>query len=189
MRWLTGLIGLFGVAAVMTYPLRKQIYRRRAGALRYWMLAHVYIGAIAGLVLLLHSGTQTGGLLTTSLYVTFDFVVATGILAIVSYIVAPRVLTSIEGEPLLIEDLVGRQVELRNEFEQIVNKSEGWLRDEIEERVRKRFFGIGFLMRQLYGGNSCGRCWPMPARSLRKQSRARRRMMSAFCYRTPSKPR
>ena len=75
-----------------------------------------------------------GGLLTTSLYVTFDFVVATGILAIVSYIVAPRVLTSIEGEPLLIEDLVGRQ-ELRNEFEQIVNKSEGWLRDEIEERV------------------------------------------------------
>jgi hypothetical protein len=149
MRWLTGLIGLFGVAAVMTYPLRKQIYRRRAGALRYWMLAHVYIGAIAGLVLLLHSGTQTGGLLTTSLYVTFDFVIATGILAVVSYIVAPRIMTSIEGEPLLIEDLVGRQVELRNEFDQIVNKSEGWLRDEIEERVRKRFFGIGFLMRQL----------------------------------------
>ncbi|HET6669133.1 MAG TPA: cyclic nucleotide-binding domain-containing protein, partial [Pyrinomonadaceae bacterium] len=119
MRWLTGLIGLFGVAAVMTYPLRKQIYRRRAGALRYWMLAHAYIGAIAGVVLLLHSGTQTGGLLTTSLYVTFDFVIATGILAIVSYIVAPRLLTTIEGEPLLIEDLVGRQAELRNEFDQI----------------------------------------------------------------------
>ena len=80
---------------------------------------------------------------------TFDFVIATGILAIVSYIVAPRVITSIEGEPLLIEDLVGRQTELRKEFDQIVNKSEGWLRDEIEERVRKRFFGIGFLMRQL----------------------------------------
>jgi hypothetical protein len=149
MRWLTGLIGLFGVAAVMTYPLRKQIYRRRAGALRYWMLAHAYIGAVAGVVLLLHSGTQTGGLLTTSLYVTFDFVIATGLLAIVSYIVAPRLLTSIEGEPLLIEDLVGRQAELRNEFDQIVNKSEGWLRDEIEERVRKRFFGVGFLIRQL----------------------------------------
>jgi Fe-S-cluster-containing dehydrogenase component/CRP-like cAMP-binding protein len=149
MRWLTGLIGLFGVAAVMTYPLRKQIYRRRAGALRYWMLAHAYIGAVAGVVLLLHSGTQTGGLLTTSLYVTFDFVIATGLLAIVSYIVAPRLLTSIEGEPLLIEDLVGRQTELRNEFDQIVHKSEGWLRDEIEERVRKRFFGVGFLIRQL----------------------------------------
>src|SRR5678815_1944388 len=68
MRWLTGLVGLFGVAVVMTYPLRKQIYRRRAGALRYWMLAHVYIGATAGVVLLLHSGTRTGGVLTTLLY-------------------------------------------------------------------------------------------------------------------------
>jgi hypothetical protein len=76
-------------------------------------------------------------------------VIATGILAIGSYIVAPRLLTTIEGEPLLIEDLVGRQAELRNEFDQIVSKSEGWLRDEIEERVRKRFFGVGFLMRQL----------------------------------------
>lgn len=149
MRWLTGLVGVVGVAVVMTYPLRKQVYRRRAGALRYWLLAHIYVGAIACVVLLLHSGTQTGGLLTTSLYVTFDFVIATGILAIVSYLIAPRIMTSIEGQPLLLEDLVGRQAELRNEFEQIVSKSQGWLRGEIEERVRKRFFSVGFLVRQL----------------------------------------
>src|SRR6185436_10656284 len=110
MRWATGLVGLFGVAVVMTYPLRKQVYRRRAGALRYWMLAHIYIGVAAGVVLLVHSGKQTGGLLTTSLYVTFDFVIATGLLAVASYIIAPRIMTSIEGEPLLLEDLVYRQV-------------------------------------------------------------------------------
>ena len=144
MRWLTGLVGLMGVAVVMTYPLRKQIYRRRAGALRYWMLAHVYVGVVAGVVLLVHSGRQTGGLLTTSLYVTFDFVIATGLLAVVSYIVAPRIMTSIEGEPLLLEDLVARQAELQTEFDQIVGKSEGWLREEIEEKVRKRFFGLAF---------------------------------------------
>jgi hypothetical protein len=50
---------------------------------------------------------------------------------------------------LLIEDLVGRQKELRQEFSALVEKSEGWLREEIEERVSKRFFGIGFLLRQL----------------------------------------
>jgi Fe-S-cluster-containing dehydrogenase component/CRP-like cAMP-binding protein len=149
MRWLTGLVGLSGVAVVMTYPLRKQIYRRRAGALRYWLLAHMYIGVVAGVVLLFHSGKQTGGLLTTSLYVTFDFVIATGVLAIVSYIVAPRIMTSIEGEPLLIEDLVGRQAELQKEFAALIEKSEGWLREEIEERVSKRFSGVGFLLRQL----------------------------------------
>ena len=148
MRWLTGLVGLAGTAAVMTYPLRKQIYRRRAGALRYWMLAHVYLGAVAGVVLLLHAGSSTGGLLTTSLYVTFCFVLGTGIWGILSYVIAPRIMTSIEGEPLLIEDLVGRREELQGEFSDMVNKSEGWLREEIDERVKPRFGSFSFLWQQ-----------------------------------------
>lgn len=149
MRWLTGLAGLLGVTIVMTYPVRKQIYRRRAGALRYWMLAHVYFGAVAGVLLLLHAGTHTGGLLTTSLYVTFDFVMATGIFGVISYIVAPRVMTSIEGEPLLVEDLVARREELGEEFAEVVKESQGWLREEIEDKVTARFLSKSFLLRQL----------------------------------------
>src|SRR6185503_17163664 len=100
LRWLTGLVGLIGVAVVMTYPLRKQVYRRRAGALRYWLLAHAYIGAIAGVALLLHSGTRTGGLLTSLLYVAFDLTIFSGLFGVIAYGVAPRIMTRIEGEPL-----------------------------------------------------------------------------------------
>ena len=135
MRWLTGMVGLVGVAAVMTYPLRKQVYRRRAGALRYWLLAHVYIGAIAGIVLLLHAGTHTGGAITTSLYVAFDFVIASGLVGLATYLIAPRILTSLEGEPLLLEDLVLRRKELRQALDKLVDESQGWLKDEIKERV------------------------------------------------------
>jgi Fe-S-cluster-containing dehydrogenase component/CRP-like cAMP-binding protein len=149
MRWLTGLVGLVGTVAVMTYPIRKQIYRRRAGALRYWMLAHVYLGALSGVVLLLHAGAHTGGLLTTSLYVTFCFVIGTGIFGIIAYIFGPRIMTSIEGEPLLVEDLVGRREELRHELAEIAKQSVGWLREEIDEKVRKRFLGFPFLWRQI----------------------------------------
>ena len=149
MRWITGLVGLFGVAAVMTYPVRKQIYRRRVGALRYWMLAHVYLGALAGVVLLLHAGTHTGGLLTTSLYITFNFVIATGLFGIAAYVIAPRLMTSIEGEPLLVEDLVARRAELREELGGITENSRGWLREEIEEKVSPRFLSKSFLFRQL----------------------------------------
>ena len=148
MRWVTGLVGLFGIAAVMTYPLRKQVYRRRAGALRYWMLVHVYVGALAGLILMLHAGRHTGGLLTTCLYITFDFVIASGLFGIASYLVAPRIMTSIEGEPLLVEDLVARRDELKKELEEIVTESEGWLKEEIEEKVVKRFQTLSFLLRQ-----------------------------------------
>jgi Fe-S-cluster-containing dehydrogenase component/CRP-like cAMP-binding protein len=149
MRWLSGLVGLFGVAVVMTYPLRKQIYRRRAGALRYWMLAHIYGGAVAGVVLLVHSGTRTGGALTTLLYIAFDVVIMSGVLGIVSYYVAPRIMTRIEGEPLLIEDLRERRAELRQQSDEILAQSQGWLKDEIRDRVYPRFFSRGFLWRQL----------------------------------------
>ncbi|HBB86875.1 MAG TPA: hypothetical protein DC047_04610 [Blastocatellia bacterium] len=149
MRWATGLAGLFGVAAVMTYPLRKQVYRRRAGALRYWLLLHLYLGAFAGVVLLFHAGAHTGGLLTTALYIAFDAVIVSGLFGIASYIIAPRILTSIEGEPLLIEDLVGRREELQNELAELTKQSAGWLREEIEERVVKAFLTVPFLLRQI----------------------------------------
>ena len=149
MRWLTGLVGLVGIAVVMTYPFRKQVYRKRAGALRYWMLAHAYVGAIAGVVLLFHSGTRTGGLLTSLLYVAFDLAILSGIVGIVVYIVAPRIMTRIEGEPLLVEDLENRRQELRREAREIFEKSDGWLKEEISDRIYPRFLSYGFLWRQL----------------------------------------
>jgi hypothetical protein len=136
------------MAVVMTYPLRKQVYRRRAGALRYWMLSHVYVGALAGVILLLHSGSHTGGLLTTTLYLAFDVVIISGLFGVASYIVAPRIMTSIEGEPLLVDDLVARRAELQQELDELVKQSEGWLKEEIEERVIRKFSRFSFLTRQ-----------------------------------------
>jgi Fe-S-cluster-containing dehydrogenase component/CRP-like cAMP-binding protein len=148
MRWATGIVGLFGIAIVMTYPLRKQVYRRRAGALRYWLLLHLYIGEFAGLALMFHAGTHTGGLLTTMLYLAFDTVIVSGLFGVASYIIAPRIMTSIEGEPLLIEDLLARRAELQEELDGIVKQSDGWLKEEIEERVIAKFGRFSFLMRQ-----------------------------------------
>ncbi len=149
MRWLTGIVGLFGIAVVMTYPFRKQVYRRRAGALRYWMLAHMYVGAIAGVVLMFHAGTRSGGLLTSVLYVAFDLTILSGIVGIICYVVAPRIMTRIEGEPLLVEDLENRRKELRQDVRTILEKSDGWLKEEIRDRVYPRFLSNSFLWRQL----------------------------------------
>jgi hypothetical protein len=98
---------------------------------------------------MLHSGTHTGGLLTTVLYISFDVVILSGLLGIISYIAAPRIMTRIEGEPLLVEDLVGRRDELRQELDGLIKKSEGWLREEIEEKVYKRFMTRRFVLRQI----------------------------------------
>ncbi|HWS89270.1 MAG TPA: cyclic nucleotide-binding domain-containing protein [Pyrinomonadaceae bacterium] len=147
-RWITGIVGLVGIAAVMTYPLRRQVYRRRAGALRYWMLMHVYVGVAAGLVLLLHGGRTTGGLLTSLLMVSFDAVIVTGIFGTLVYLVAPRIMTSIEGEPLLVEDLRARREELRETLAEIGQRSSEHLREFIKKKVRGRVFSFGYLVRQ-----------------------------------------
>ena len=147
-RWLTGFVGLFGIAAVMAYAWRKQIYRKRAGALRYWLLLHVYAGVAAGLLLLLHGGSSTGGLLTTALMLSFDLVILTGLFGTAAYLIAPRVMTSIEGEPLLVEDLRSRREELRAQLVSIGQQSSPDLRDHVKREVRRRFLSFGFLLRQ-----------------------------------------
>ncbi|HJQ34243.1 MAG TPA: cyclic nucleotide-binding domain-containing protein [Pyrinomonadaceae bacterium] len=147
-RWITGFVGLFGIAAVMTYAARKQVYRRRAGALRYWMLMHVYLGVAAGLVLLLHGGRTTGGLLTSLLMITFDAVIVTGLFGTVVYFVAPRIMTSIEGEPLLVEDLRARREELRETLAEIGQRATPELREFIRRKVRGRVFSFRYLLRQ-----------------------------------------
>ncbi len=148
MRWVTGLVGLVGVAAVMTYPIRKPVYRRRAGALRYWLLVHIYFGVLAGIVLLMHGVSHGGGLLTASLMVSFDIVILSGLFGLAAYLIAPRILTSIEGDPLLIEDLEGRRAELQQELANLTGKAEGDVRELIDKKMRRHFFSLGYLLRQ-----------------------------------------
>ena len=148
MRWVTGLVGLGSIAVVMTYPVRKPIYRRRAGALRYWLLAHLYFGALAGVVLLIHGASHGGGLLTATLMFSFDAVILTGLFGLAAYVIAPRILTSIEGDPLLIEDLEGRRDELRRELKELSEKSDGKLQLLINKNMRRHFFSPGYLVRQ-----------------------------------------
>jgi Fe-S-cluster-containing dehydrogenase component/CRP-like cAMP-binding protein len=148
MRWVTGLVGLVGIAGAMTYPMRKSVYRRRAGALRYWLLGHIYLGVIAGIVLLMHGGSHGGGLLTATLMFSFDLVILSGLFGLACYLIVPRIMTSIEGDPLLIEDLEARRNELREELAAITGKADDPTRGVLEGSVRRHFFSIAYLLRQ-----------------------------------------
>ena len=147
LRWITGLLGLGSIAGAVTYSGRKQIYTRRVGPLRYWKLAHVYLGLLAGTVLLIHGGRDSGGLLTDCLMVSFDVTIVAGLFGISCYFIVPRIMTSIEGDPLLIEDLRARRQELREQLG-LIDTSDQQLRHLIKEKMRKRFFSLGYLLRQ-----------------------------------------
>jgi hypothetical protein len=148
MRWITGLVGLIGIAGVMTYPVRRQMYKRRAGPLRYWLLSHTYLGVIAGVMILLHGGADSGGVLTTLLMISFDLVILTGILGMFLYLVVPRLMTRIEGAPLLIDDLKQRRDELKTELAEVGSSPSEAVHRAVKGRVIPRFVSFGYLLRQ-----------------------------------------
>jgi len=148
LRWITGIVGFIGIAGVMAYPVRRQMYKRRSGALRYWLLSHSYLGIIGGITLLLHGGSSSGGGLTTALMISFDLVILTGLFGILVYYFAPRLMTKIEGQPLLIEDLIARREELSRELGEVIAASTPGVRKVIQQRVMPKIFSLGFLFRQ-----------------------------------------
>ncbi len=148
MRWITGLVGLVGIVGVMTYPVRRQMYKRRAGPLRYWLLSHTYLGVIAGTMILLHGGANSGGALTTLLMISFDLVILTGVLGLVLYLVVPRLMTRIEGAPLLIDDLKQRREELNAELADTGSSPSASVHRIVKEKIIPRFVSFGYLLRQ-----------------------------------------
>ena len=50
---------------------------------------------------------------------------------------------------MLVEDLEGRRKELLSDVRTILEKSDGWLKEEIRERVYPRFLSNRFLWRQI----------------------------------------
>jgi Fe-S-cluster-containing dehydrogenase component/CRP-like cAMP-binding protein len=150
MRWLTGLAGLFGIVGVMLYPWRRVIYTRRAGPLRYWLLTHTYLGVIATIMLLLHGGSQPGGWLTTALMLAFDGVILTGLFGIACYQVVPRLLTQIEGAPLLLDDLLTRRAQLQVELDELTQNAAPALAKLLRGKMHARFFSFSFLLRQYW---------------------------------------
>jgi Fe-S-cluster-containing dehydrogenase component/CRP-like cAMP-binding protein len=148
MRWITGMVGLVGIGGAMAYPFRRQVYLRRAGALRYWMLFHSYAGVIAAVLILLHAGQSSGGILTTGLTISFDLTILTGLLGILLYKMIPRTLTSIEGSPLLIDDLRARRQELGDELATVLSSASDQFRGTIKARIGRYFLSTGYLLRQ-----------------------------------------
>jgi hypothetical protein len=81
------------------------------------------------------------------LMVSFDLVILSGLFGIACYLIVPRIMTSIEGDPLLFEDLKARREELRKTLA-LIDVSDNELRQLIKGKVRRRFLSFSYLLRQ-----------------------------------------
>ncbi len=150
MRWATGIFGLVVIALAMAYPFRRQVYRKRMTPLRYWMWIHAYAGFLGAIMIVLHGGTDAGGVLTTALMLSFDFVILTGLFGIACYWIVPRLLTRMEGEPLLLDSLILRRKELQDELGELLGSSSEGFRILIRTKVIPSYTSVSYLLRQYF---------------------------------------
>jgi hypothetical protein len=78
--------------------------------------------------------------------ISWDLVIFTGIVGIITYFIAPRMLTRIEGVPLLLDDLKARREELQKEVSSALVSEP--LASVVKRRVIPRFASFAYLLRQ-----------------------------------------
>lgn len=99
-----GIAGLALCLLLAFFGVRKRWYKSTFGTLEQWMQSHIYLGLLAFVILLMHTGGRfNDGIAVTTLVLVF-VVVASGALGAVLYVTIPRLLTEVESN-LTVEEL------------------------------------------------------------------------------------
>jgi hypothetical protein len=104
-----GLIGSSMMVLMLLYSVRKRVGAlRRMGPLSRWLDAHIFLGVVGPLLVILHTTFKVQGLVALSFW-SMIVVVASGVLGRYLYLQIPRTRA---GEALALEDLERQDREL-----------------------------------------------------------------------------
>lgn len=107
---LTGVVlGIFSVLSLiflMSYKIRKHVYRLRLGPTNTWLSAHKYIGIVVVALVLMHTGFRFSGSFSTFLLALFLLVIASGMAGALIYKLTPISLTKASKEILSEEQIM-----------------------------------------------------------------------------------
>jgi len=92
--------GIAGTALILLlafFGIRKRWYRSAFGTLEQWMQSHIYLGLLAMVILLLHTGGRLQDKVAVTTLILVAIVVASGALGAILYVTIPRMLTEVES--------------------------------------------------------------------------------------------
>jgi hypothetical protein len=96
MGLLYGTIALALIAVLLVYGIRKRRYRSTFGNMEEWLQSHIWIGVVAFVTVVAHTGFRFEDSIAVALFVVVTLVVASGIFGAVLYKTVPRILTDVE---------------------------------------------------------------------------------------------
>lgn len=107
MGWITFVL----MIAEGALAVRKRMAYQGVGRLSVWLVAHVYFGGVTLVAVLLHAGSWNAGAVSSLLLASIAFTLATGAAGWFLSRYVPPLLTAMEENPAMIEDLVAEREE------------------------------------------------------------------------------
>lgn len=147
-----GFLALGLILLLMAFGVRKRRYKSTLGTLSGWLQAHIYLGLLVVVVVVLHAGFQFRDTLATAAFWCLLLVVASGLIGVVGYSVVPRLLTDVESNLTAqqISDELNRLAESMGRL--AAGKSEAFTRIYqrlLEEGAPRRLAGWRILPRRV----------------------------------------
>src|SRR5215212_6229314 len=99
-----GVAGLALIFLLAFLGIRKRWYTATFGTLEQWTQSHIYLGLLAFVILLMHTGGRFNDKIAVTTFVLTFIVVASGALGAILYVTVPRLLTEVESN-LTVEEI------------------------------------------------------------------------------------
>jgi len=130
-----GTIGYALILLLAFFGIRKRWYRSRFGTLEQWLQSHIYLGILALVILLFHTGGRFNDKIAVATLILVGVVVFSGIFGAVLYVTIPRLLTEVESE-LTVDEISEQLNQLAKQMARIASG-----RSEPFQRIYQQLIG------------------------------------------------
>jgi hypothetical protein len=133
-------LGWIGIALCLLaagLSIRKRAAYQGVGKMSTWLHAHIYLGIVAAFAIFFHSGFRTGGTLSTALLALFSLMVVSGLMGWWFSRKLPPLLTAIEEDPAIMEDLLSVRSECLQGMLELARGGSPDFRTVVEGRLMK----------------------------------------------------
>lgn len=93
-----GVLATLSILVLLYFGVRKRSYRSTFGTLEAWLQSHLYLGVLAAVLVLFHTGFRFQDKVAVSAFAVLGAVVVSGVWGALVYTAVPRRLTEVEGD-------------------------------------------------------------------------------------------
>jgi hypothetical protein len=132
-----GIVGSLCMVFAALLAVRKRLPTWRVGSAQFWLRAHLWLGSVGFLLILLHSGFRWGGPLEQWMWWAFGLVVLTGWIGVELQQIVPRLLTTRVPLETMVDQIPFLSQTMLFRADQLVAKVAGVL--DVEHESLKPF--------------------------------------------------